>query len=1278
MSEVESQACPRCGRPLPSADSANRICAGCAFADVRADGAEPAESQALNLRDLLPAKQQADGCGPGEMVGRYKILEKIGEGGFGAVYLAEQEEPVRRRVALKVIKLGMDTKEVIARFEGERQALAMMAHSNIAKVLDAGTTDRGRPYFVMELVQGVRITDYCDGKQLPTEERLRLFMQVCRGIQHAHQKGIIHRGIKPSNILVALEDGRAVPKVIDFGIAKAVKGHLTDNTMVTGIGQFVGTAAYTSPEQADITDRGVDTRTDIYSLGVLLYELLTGRTPFDTGQLLQGGLAELCRTIQEREPTRPSTRLSTLGKGDLAAAAKCRQTEPPRLVSLVRGDLDWIVMKCLEKDRARRYETASSLADDIKHHLNSEPVVACPPSKVYRLQKLVRRNRLAFAAAALLVTMLVGGLSLSTWQFFGERQARQQAVAAKRLAEAASIEVKMNLANSHFVEAVQLIDAGRRIDALPYLAGSLAANPTNGAVLTRLTTLLTYGSWMLPCAVFQHAGWVASAQFSPDGGRIVTASHDHTACVWNTETGQALLTPLEHRAAVLSAEFSPDGKGIVTTSGDAARVWDAQTGQPLGNPMAHSAAVAYAEFSPDGTQIVTASEDHTARVWDAQTGEPSTGPLAHGGGVLSAAFSRDGRWIVTASDDHTARVWDARTGVPRTPPLRHDGAVRSARFSPDGNLVVTGSWDHTARVWDAQSGQPVAQTSKDDGRILSAEFSPDGKWIVTASMDGIARVWNATNGEALTEPVKHGGQVYSAHFSPDGKWIVTMSGDHTARVWNATNGWPVAEPLKHGGLVFSAQFSPDGRRIVTASDKTARVWDARSRRALPGAFGSNTVVGPANGTLDTEHIAMSWELDARRWDVQRRKDLAALKGTAGVSSAHFSPDGKRIVTAHWDNAVRIWDSGTGQQLGPPLWQSNVVNEAVFSRDGTKIVTASAEGTARVWDAGTGRVLTAVGHASNVLSAQFSPDGSRIMTASQDKTARIWDANNGNLLGSLGHKGAVISAEFSPDGTRVVTASWDGTARVWDGGTGKALGESMTNSNWRVQSARFSPDGERVVTASWGRTAQIWDATTGRLLVGPMNHDDAVVAAEFSPDGKRVVTASVDFTAVVWDAETGKALTQPLRERSSILSAHFSPDGNRIVTACDNGIARVWDVRSGQPLTDDLEQGGYLFSAQFSPDGERVLTASFERAPKVWDIAPSSSDYPRWLLPLAEAVSGQRLNEQNLLQDTTLNATETIARIRQELDGMPADDSWTKWGKWFLADPTNRTSSPFSR
>jgi serine/threonine protein kinase len=431
----------------------------------------------------------------GKNIGFYKVLQRLGEGGCGVVYMAEQEKPVRRRVAFKIIKLGMDTKSVVARFEAERQALALMDHPNIARVLDAGATESGRPFFVMELVRGVKITEYCDQNQLDTEQRLKLFIQVCQAIQHAHQKGVIHRDIKPSNILVTIIDGMAVPKVIDFGIAKAIEGRLTDNTIFTAYEQFIGTPAYMSPEQAVMSGVDVDTRSDIYSLGVLLYELLTGRTPFETSELVQAGLEGLRRTLQEREPQRPSAMVTTLQGSALAQLARSRHAEPLKLISQLRGDLDWIVIRALEKERARRYQTANGLAMDVQRFLDNEPVVARPPSRIYRLQKLVRRNKATFIAGAIVTTALISGLGVSTWFWLQERDDRKRAVMAEEQALAAEQQQARLRREAEdrerITQAAFLISQGKHEEADDWMSKVRAISPSVEADLV----LRALGQW---------------------------------------------------------------------------------------------------------------------------------------------------------------------------------------------------------------------------------------------------------------------------------------------------------------------------------------------------------------------------------------------------------------------------------------------------------------------------------------------------------------------------------------------------------------------------------------------------------------------------------------------------------------------------------------------------------------------------------------------------------------------------------------------------------------
>ena len=488
-------------------------------------GASTASPDANALRPpfLVPLGSQEQ---PGDQVGAYKLLEKIGEGGFGVVYVAEQRVPIRRRVALKIIKLGMDTQSVVARFEAERQALAMMDHPHIAKVLDAGATERGRPFFAMEFVRGVPITDYCDQHHLPPVERLRLFIQVCQAIQHAHQKGIIHRDIKPSNILVTVNDGAPVPKVIDFGIAKATQGDLTEKTIYTQHQQVIGTPAYMSPEQAEMSGLDVDTRSDIYSLGVLLYELLTGATPFDARELMRAGMDEMRRMIRQAEPPRPSTRLSGMARADSTSAAAGHGMDAQRLISLLRGDLDWIVMRCLEKDRTRRYETANALAMDVQRHLNVEPVLARPPTSTYRARKFVRRNKLGVAAGAAVLGSVLAGLGLATAGFVRASEERDRARAAHALADAnfesarAAVAELLRISNDRLkdlpgMQPLRLELMAAAIDRYtPFLATPLP-DPRPRAALARLRAhyaLLEYHSTSTPEAMADVVANLVAAQ----------------------------------------------------------------------------------------------------------------------------------------------------------------------------------------------------------------------------------------------------------------------------------------------------------------------------------------------------------------------------------------------------------------------------------------------------------------------------------------------------------------------------------------------------------------------------------------------------------------------------------------------------------------------------------------------------------------------------------------------------------------------------------------------
>jgi WD40 repeat protein/tetratricopeptide (TPR) repeat protein len=1190
---------------------------------------------------------------PGAVIaGRYTLVEKVGEGGMGEVWVAKQTEPVKRKVALKLIKTGMDSRAVLARFEHERQALALMDHPNIARVLDGGLTPTGQPFFVMELVNGLPLTRFCDEAKLTPKQRLELFVPICQAVQHAHQKGIVHRDLKPANLLVTLIDGRPVPKVIDFGVAKATSGRLTDESPSTQFGAVVGTLEYMSPEQAGFSGEDIDTRADIYSLGVILYELLTGLRPIDAKRLNKAALTEMIRIIKEEEPSKPSTRVSTDASAPSLAAL--RQTEPRKLAALLRGELDWVVLKCLEKQRDRRYETANGLARDIQRYLADEPVEARPPSAGYWLRKFLRRNKGPVLAASLVLLALVGGIAGTTWGLIRAEQRRVEAEQAQA-AEAARVKERDDALS---LAALRITERDKANDEL---------NTANDELKHRLGV----SNMVLAGAAYDNRDVVLAAE------RLNNVPAEQRGWDWRYLKQQSFGGLFTLRAgATRTVAFSPDGTRIVTGGRGAqegqqeVKVWDARTGTELFalkgllNIWPETSAGTFVAFSPDGTQLITASDDKSARVWDARTGTLLRELKGHTTGVASAAFSPDGTRLVTGGDalprsvgpggltgkqgPGETKVWDARTWMPVFDLKGHTGAVTSIGFSPDGTRIITAGGDFNVpsevKVWDAQKGgKPLLELNGIGDNAVS--FSPDGTRFITANDDGTATVVDAKTGAVLLKVHQQasyaGGQdiwvghgVLSAAFSPDGTRIVTTGGTASAgevTVWDARTGAELLALNGHTSWVMSSAFSPDGTRIITGSfDGTAKVWDARTgtgRLELGGQW--QGVSGMAFSPDGTRLVTASGDRTAKVWDTRKGSVVLELKGTRGhISHVSFSPDGTRIVTGGGGGEkpghATIWDAQTGKPVLELRGFKEGVVSAAFSRDGTRIVTGGAQlgfgldgYELKMWDARTGQVLHDFTEApleriftplAPGWKAAFSPDGTRFVTyggndAKQRGSAVIVrDAQTGKVLSEM--KIYAFSVSFSPDSKRIVTGGFDNMAKVWDAETGTQLLE-LKGHQARLTSAAFSPDGKRIVTGSYDKTVKVWDVRTGTILVELKGHTGAVQSAAFSPDGTQIATGGggdgdKPGEAFLWDARTIPTPLELKGHTEHILGVTFSPDSARIATASQDGTVKLWDTRTGTVLHNLIGSKDNLQDIAFSPDGMRLVTPGERTTATVWD------------------------------------------------------------------------------
>jgi WD40 repeat protein/serine/threonine protein kinase len=1068
--------------------------------------------------------------GPGTVIGPYKVLEQIGAGGMGLVFVAEQQQPVRRRVALKIIKPGMDSQQIIARFEAERQALALMDHQNIAKVLDAGTTPSGRPYFVMELVHGVPITTYCDANQLTPRQRLELFIPVCLAIQHAHQKGIIHRDIKPSNVLVTMYDDKPVPKVIDFGVAKATEQRLTEKTVYTQFGTLVGTFEYMSPEQAEMNAFGVDTRSDIYSLGVLLYELLTGTTPLERQRLNQAAFGEIVRLIREEEPPRPSVRLST--SGALAKVAAARKTDPARLSRLVRGELDWVVMKCLEKQRTRRYDSAGGLARDVERYLNDEPIEARPPSAWYRFGKLARRNKVALVTVALVAAALLLGTATSTWQALRATAAEGE---ARRNEEAAQDEKRA--ADRAKDEAVSRRDEVEKLNATlrraRYVADmNLAHHAWADSNLIRTRQLLELHRPRPDEADLRGFEWHYLRRLFHGELKVLQA----------------------HGGTVTAVAFTPDGKRLVSCGRSQARqdmnygkdlpheikLWDVTTGRqlPLGIKGPTDKA-RWAALSPDGTRLAAACEDRGIRVWDLATGEPSTLERQAKERDVYVDFSADGKRLVSISipegdrldqiDNHTLRIWDVASHqvIARVEKLPY--VWNPPEFSPDGKLVALVDYGQgVVRVFEAATAREAFSCKYGEGHVTHTVFSPDGKRLAACGERGL-RLWDVASREAVATWPTATNVGYFLAYSPDGRRLALGGIEGAVELWNTGTGQKVGTFNGHAGVTRTVAFSPDGIRLVS---------------------------GGADGTL-------------RLWDTTGRRESVPLSTGDPNTYLALSPDGQTVFTLlMMGKSIRFWDATTGEPRGEPIpiGQSPLLNSSYdWTADGKRLFFADAGKHIKVCDAVAGKVVRAFpvdAGGQGVLAV--SPDGKWCAHPVPGAAIKVRDVETGAEFRTIkGLKGQVHNLVFSPDGSGVLGTDKSGTLKIWERATGRVTAATRLNDVfvWRI---RFSPDGKRLVVVgvrhqSLSGEVRILDAESGRELLVLKGHTLNVTDAAFSPDGQRLATCSLDRTVRLWDLAAGQEILTLRGHALPVESLRFVSDGHRLLSASGDRTVRVWDA-----------------------------------------------------------------------------------------------------------------------
>jgi WD40 repeat protein/serine/threonine protein kinase len=1053
---------------------------------------------------------------PGTRIGPYRLRERVGEGGFGVVFRAEQEEPVRRDVALKVLRAGLDSEQVASRFEAERQALALMDHPDIARVYDAGETADGRPYFVMEYVAGVPITEHCDADRMDLRARLHLFQRVCQAVQHAHSKGIIHRDIKPTNVLVSTIDGEPAPKIIDFGIAKATGSRLTDRTLVTQ--HLMGTPEYMSPEQAASAE-DIDTRTDVYSLGVLLYELIAGVSPYDPTRMTSAGLVGMVEMICKESPVRPSSRLRQLEEGDEVAARL--RTSRAHLVRELRSDLDWIVVKAMEKEPALRYPTANALADDVRRYLAHEPVVAGPPSLGYRWRKLFQRNR----AAAIALIALVGVVLLATFV---------NARAALRTRDARSL-------------------ADRRLYVASVQAAELALGTRDVVSARRYLESapeeLRRWEWDHIAQRIDRSAWThrrpgqrpLRIAFSPEGEEVAVKYGDGTVLLLDVATGEerSLLSGLEESPGTLV--FGATGRRIA--AGDRSgriMVWEVDGSRPALVLEGHTQVATQLALTSDEAVLFSGSEDGTVRVWDLEEGLLLS-TFAYDTPVGWTRLSPDERTLAVSLWDQTLRLIDPISGRERhglhvaseatavVPSQRFAPAMLSSLdFSSDGRLLATAARDGHVTVWDHEQGLRLFQ---DDLPLLVRRvvFSPDNRRLACSGWDWTVALWDVSTGTRITTLRDHVADVRTVDFSPDSRRLASTSFDRGIRIWNAENGAPVAHLTGHESALFGALYSPDGEHLLSYDgDGDLKCWRTRGLvdtlvlEEDGTAPGITVTAGSGNWVFDVQFLrdgricALTMDHSVKVWNPETASVEHELPATGTWRRLALSPDERIVATGDQRGLVEIWDLFGGERLGRFVRLRDAVGSMLFTTDGERLFTGDNSANIVLWDVESGDELANWRLETTVRELLHSPDGEAALLLTEggeilrlvpepDAAPELFARLDTDIMaGSLDPTGEVLA----------IGCGLDHSIRLLDARTGEELARLEGHAD-RVSALAWLPDGSRLVSGGEDRAVRLWDPVTGEPLCYLRGHLAELRGLAVSPDGHTIVTSGQDSTIRLW-------------------------------------------------------------------------------------------------------------------------------------------------------------------